>query len=239
MNRVVALLFACVLASPITARASGAVAFGILDGRISLIANNATPAEILAAWSAIGKTRIVNIERLATTRITMELLDVSELEALDILLRSAVGYVAVPRASFDEHLSRFDRIAIMPIKGAVAAPETRQMMADPQSSRFIRQPAEMEAIAEDDRIVSEPIDPENVEEPPSHPNGAPTFNAYPLQRPDPSPSFAPPETPPADLQMESRPSAPMNLPSPPDGGTAARPGVIVQPPTSPQRPPGQ
>jgi len=160
MTRVVALLFVCALASPTTARASGTVAFGILDGRVSLIANNATIAEILTAWSAIGKTRIVNIERLATTRITMELLDVSELEALDILLRSAIGYVAVPRASFDEHLSRFDRIAIMPIKGAVAAPETRAMMAGPPGNRFVAPATHAQEIANDDRTDIEPIDPE-------------------------------------------------------------------------------
>ena len=238
MKRVAALLFVCVIASPLTARASGNVALGILDGRVSLIANNATLAEILTAWSSIGHTRIVNLDRLSTMRISMELLDVSEEEALDILLRSAVGYVAVPRASFDAYLSRFDRIAIMTVKGAPVAPESRAMAPSPQRNRWVPQPAEAEENADDDSFVNPHLDPETIEERPLHPNGAPTFSAYPI-RPAPKPAPADgPENSQVDSTAVPRPSAPQSSPSVPDGSTAARPGVIVQPPTAPPRRPG-
>ena len=84
------------------------------DGRITLQARDASVRQILAEWGRVGQTRIVNGERVFGTPITIDLVDVPEKQALDILLRSVSGYLATPRASLPAHVSRFDRILVLP-----------------------------------------------------------------------------------------------------------------------------
>ena len=64
---------------------------------MSLSAKNATVGQILAEWAKVGQTKIVNAERVGGGPMTLELTDVPEAEALEILLRSAGGYVLAPR----------------------------------------------------------------------------------------------------------------------------------------------
>ena len=59
---------------------------------------NATLRQILAEWARVGQTKIVNAERVPGGPMTLELTNVPEVEALEILLRSAGGYVLAPRA---------------------------------------------------------------------------------------------------------------------------------------------
>ncbi|MEQ1870522.1 MAG: hypothetical protein ABL961_10905, partial [Vicinamibacterales bacterium] len=90
-------------------------------GQVSISAKNATIAQILAEWARVGQTRIVNAERLAGPTVTLELTDVRETQALDILLRGASGYVIAPRADGNPSISRFDRILIVPTSTAPRA----------------------------------------------------------------------------------------------------------------------
>jgi hypothetical protein len=94
--------------------ASADVQLTIQDGRVSLVANDATLGEILTAWSAVGHTTIVNAERVPGEPMTLQLIDVPEEQALETLLRSLSGYIAAPRATAVANLSRFDRILVMP-----------------------------------------------------------------------------------------------------------------------------
>ena len=101
---------------PMTAAAE--VQLTINNGRVSISAKNATVSQILAEWAKIGQTRIVNGERVSGGPVTLELTDVSEIEAIEVLLRSAGGYLLAPRAAAIANGSRFDRILILPTSGA-------------------------------------------------------------------------------------------------------------------------
>ena len=70
-----------------------AVSLQFNNGRVTLNAQNAPIRTILTEWARLGGTRIVNGDRLGGAPVTLELTDVTERQALDILLRSAAGYV--------------------------------------------------------------------------------------------------------------------------------------------------
>jgi hypothetical protein len=67
------------------------------NGRVTLNAQNAPIRTILVEWARLGGTRIVNGERLGGAPVTLELTDVPERYALEILLRSAAGYIVTAR----------------------------------------------------------------------------------------------------------------------------------------------
>jgi hypothetical protein len=90
------------------------VVVAIRDGRATVIAKNATVSEILAAWARTGLTTIVNGDKLTSVPVTLELADVPERQALDVILRSASGYIAHLRPTMMANASQFDRVAIMP-----------------------------------------------------------------------------------------------------------------------------
>src|SRR2546428_11747218 len=83
------------------------------DGRATIIAKDASAAEILAEWARAGGTTIVNGEKLTGTRLTIELVEVPEQQALDVVLRSAGGYLAVERSAVPAGGSRYDRLFII------------------------------------------------------------------------------------------------------------------------------
>lgn len=92
----------------------------IQDGLVSIDAQDVTVRQILTEWARVGKTRIINVERITGGPITLKLENVPERQALDIVLRSIPGYMAVPRATFVADASMYDRILIMPTTTAVA-----------------------------------------------------------------------------------------------------------------------
>lgn len=100
------------LASPCRA---GQVKLEIRDGLVTLSAKDASVREVLAEWSRVGQTRIVNAERVPGGLLTLELTGVPEAKVLDILLRSVAGYMAAPRVVATAAGSRYDRIMIMPV----------------------------------------------------------------------------------------------------------------------------
>jgi hypothetical protein len=93
----------------------------IRNGRVSIMAKDATVRQILVEWARVGKTRIVNVERVPGGPLTLELKDVSEAEALDVLLRSLSGYMAAPRLTMaSADVSAYDSIVVMPTTAATA-----------------------------------------------------------------------------------------------------------------------
>jgi hypothetical protein len=95
-------------------QAAADVRISIREGRVSLSARDATVRQILTEWARVGRTQIVNVERIAGGPITIELTNVPEAEALDMLLRSLSGYMVAPRAAVIADASYFDRIIVMP-----------------------------------------------------------------------------------------------------------------------------
>ena len=86
-----------------TGSASPAGAAGLTlsmhDGLVSIDAQDVTVRQILTEWARVGKTRIVNVERITGGPITLKFDGVPEKQALDIILRSIPGYMALPRAT--------------------------------------------------------------------------------------------------------------------------------------------
>ena len=58
--------------------ASAQVRVSMRDGQVAIVAKDATVAEILAEWSRLGDVKVVNADRLPSTRMTIELQDVTE-----------------------------------------------------------------------------------------------------------------------------------------------------------------
>ncbi|RPJ74126.1 MAG: hypothetical protein EHM24_06685, partial [Acidobacteria bacterium] len=88
-------LVALAAASP----AAGDIRFSMRDGRVSIVAKDATVGEILAEWARVGQMKVVNLEAIPRETVTIELIDVSEEQALAVLLRHVSGYIAARRAT--------------------------------------------------------------------------------------------------------------------------------------------
>src|SRR5215218_4286482 len=69
------------------------------NGRVTVLAKDATLRQILTEWAKVGQTNVVNVERVPGAPMTLELRDVPEAQALEILLRPLSGYMAAPRAA--------------------------------------------------------------------------------------------------------------------------------------------
>ena len=92
-----AFAFAAIFLGVAATSSAQAVSLQFNDGRVTLTAQNAPIRTILVEWARLGGTRIVNGDRLGGAPVTLELTDVPERAALDVLLRSAAGYVVTAR----------------------------------------------------------------------------------------------------------------------------------------------
>lgn len=88
---------AAALTGVATPAAADDISLTITNGRVTLIAQDATVRQILAEWARVGRTQILNGDKMMGGPITLELRDVPEAQALDIVLRSAAGYILAPR----------------------------------------------------------------------------------------------------------------------------------------------
>jgi hypothetical protein len=102
------------LLAVVTPAAAQVVNLEFKDGRVKLVTENAPVSLILAEWARRGKTTIVNGERIPGLPATLQLVDVPEREALDIVLRGASGYMMAERDTPMNGVSAFDRILILP-----------------------------------------------------------------------------------------------------------------------------
>lgn len=130
------------------------------DGKVDLLAQNATIRAILQEWGRQGGTRIVNGERVPGAPVTLDLTGVYEREALEILLRGAAGYVVGQRQASSEGASIYDRIMILPTSNVVrsGAPVGGQPLSlGPQQ---VRAPVNVNEL-EDEPEDSGPVPPAN------------------------------------------------------------------------------
>jgi hypothetical protein len=117
---------------------AGELVVRIADGRATVIARDVTVAQILSEWARVGDTRVVNGEKLFGGPVTLELVDMPEKQALDILLRSAAGYMTAPRPQPLAGASLYDRVVILATSQApvnpppVPQPFNRQMLQQQQ-----------------------------------------------------------------------------------------------------------
>jgi len=209
-------------------------------GRVSIVAKDATVRQILTEWARVGQTKIVNVERIPGGPVTLELSNVPEAQALDVLLRALSGYITAMRPVEAANLSQFDRIIIMPTL-ASARPAPSSAPPPPvfqQTPQFNQQP-----IAGDD----EPDDQRPTQVAPMPPNRGPVFNTFPQPQVVNPQAGAPvgfPGQAPVNgfPQQGAAPPTPVNsaVPTAPFGGVAVPGMVAPAPPPQPgQLQPGQ
>jgi hypothetical protein len=201
------------------------------NGRVSLVAKDATLRQILDEWARVGQAKFVNVERIPGGPVlSIELSNMSEQQALDVLLRSVSGYLLAPRGVPSPNLSQFDRIIVMPT--SVAPRVTAGAPAGgPPAAGVVFQPPQLAPGAEEDDRPSI-----------AAPRG-PVFGTYPQSGPPtdqqalPPGVFPPPPQPPMPAAFPGAPTgqAPAGAPGSTPGGTAApmgtaRPGEVLQPP---------
>ena len=108
-----ALALAGWLALPAVALA-GPLVLTIGNGRVTLSAQDVPLRQILAEFERLGGLRIVNRDRVPSTLVTLDLADVPEARAVEMLLRTAAGFMAISRDSQSSGASIYSRIIIMP-----------------------------------------------------------------------------------------------------------------------------
>jgi hypothetical protein len=110
---VAALLLTSVLAWPAQPVHAQNVKVEFLMGKVNLTAQNATLRAILTEWSRVGGMRIINPERLTGGPVSLELTNVPERQALDILMRDVGGFMVGPRQTLVPGVSAFDRLVVV------------------------------------------------------------------------------------------------------------------------------
>ncbi len=212
-----ALAAVALLATAGTAHAD--VRLSMHDGLVTLVAKDATIRQILVEWARVGQTKIVNAEKIAGAPVSIELSDVPEKQALDILLRSVNGYLAAPRPTIAPNASRFDRILVLP-----AAAQPRSLSSSAPAPPPLPQPLP----PPQQRFQLAPLPPEFEEAPVPIQNPNPNLPVDPNQRQPAVNPLAPAAPPPQGAGRVGPASSPV-VPA----GTSV-PGVIVQPPAQPQ-----
>jgi hypothetical protein len=166
-----ALVAALAFVLPITAAAQAQrenLQLTMQDGRVTIIAQEVPLRQILAEWARVGQTKIVNGEKLSGPAVTLQLVNKTEREALDILLRTAAGYMAAARPAGTTGVSAYDRITILASSRAPAASAGPLLQ---QQQPFQRPPVPV-PVDEDD----EPV---NVNVPPQMPQQPPVISPFP------------------------------------------------------------
>jgi hypothetical protein len=210
------ILLGTLVAAGVAAPAAAEVRIAMQGGVVSLQATNATLREILAEWARVGRTTVLNGDKVQGGPITLQLLNVPEAQALEVLLRTISGYVAAPRRVANPGLSVFDRILIMP---ASAAPRAARPAAAPPMFQPPRFPQPQAQPQEDDQSQDQ-----GFNQPPQR---APVFTPFaqsqgvaaqpPQPQETPAPQASPRSQPPVGVAVPGMVTAP-TLPVPASGG---------------------
>jgi hypothetical protein len=214
---------------------AGELVLSFKDGRVTLKATDVTLRQVLNEWSRLGQTRIVGLEKLGGGLLTLELTDLPEKQALEILLRSVAGYVAAPRASgaadasMAANMSRFDRLMLLPTSIASAAPT-----GPPRPAAFA--PTPPAPFPDPIQLANEEPDANDGPNPP----GVPVFN--PNGEPVTTPALPGSQGGPMPGQLRAPGADDPNAPAPTNGPAPVvtpplvitRPGVIPVPQTPPR-----
>jgi hypothetical protein len=185
------------------------------DGKVRLNAQNVSVSQILSEWARRGRTTIVNGERVSGPPVSIELQDVPESQALDVVLRGVSGYLVAARETAVAGASSFDRVYILPTSARPA-----------NASAAPIQP--QQAFQVQDDFDDDPT-PAGVR----GPGGAPPGARLPRDIPQPGIAGRPP-LPIDDEDREEPENRQTPAPTNPFGVTpgTARPGVISPGPTT-------
>jgi hypothetical protein len=208
-----------------TAAMAGDLKMSLQNGRVTIMADNVPLRQILQEWARLGQTKILNADKVNGPAVTLQLVDTPEKDALDILLRSASGYIAAPRPVAVADASMYDRITIM----ATSRPPAATNAAPPPTFQRPPQP-----VDEEEPITVAP-----------NPGQNPALGVYPGMQPGMQPGVQPgalppgvqpqpvqgyPTLPPGAQQpvLQSQPGMPVQQPQ-----TSPRPGLLPPPTPTP------
>jgi hypothetical protein len=210
------------------------------DGRVRLKADNVPVSRILSEWTRIGGTTIVHGERVPGAPITLEITDLPERQALEIVLRGAAGYMVLARETTPAGASTFDKILVLPTTARAPAAPTAPQPPPPAPPSF---PGDADIDGDDPNQA--PFTP-----PPAgaFPRGrVPNVNrpqGVPMPAPQPSQPPTPQQLPAQDEDDDDPAETPE--PTPPPSGNpfgvvpgGARPGTISPVPQQPNAGPQQ
>ncbi len=218
-------------------------------GRVTLNAQNASARVILSEWARLGGATIINAEDVVGPAMTLELVDMPERQALDIILRSTAGYLLAPRRAGATGISVFDRVVILatsvgprnPPPAPVASTSPQPILRRPPVI-LPQQPADPDGLmgggADDAAPGFDPFDPfggQGAGAPDPDQLGDPNLIPQPLVGQDPSNLLdpngngpSPQETEPAGVAPS--PSNPFGIPF----GSSSTPGMVTPVPNPQQ-----
>jgi hypothetical protein len=84
------------------------------NGLVTLIAQNVTVREILAEWTRLGGTQMVNADKLTGAPVSVVFEAQPEGVVLESLLRSTAGYILYPRLEGSPGASVWQSVSILP-----------------------------------------------------------------------------------------------------------------------------
>jgi hypothetical protein len=166
------------LALPLAASA-GELKLSMQNGLVTLTADDVPLSTIMAEWARVGRTRIVNGDKVSTP-VSVRIVDMPERRALDVLLRTVSGYIVAERPTPIAGASVFDRIMILPTSRAPL--NTGPVNSPPP---FVPRPVAPPIPDMDDEPVIQPG--VNTQPQPNMPPGIPQ-PMIPGQQPAPSPN---------------------------------------------------
>jgi hypothetical protein len=200
------------------------------DGTVSISAVEVPLSQVLSEWARLGQTRIVNLEKVSGAPLTVELANVPEKQALEVLLRNVPGYLVAARTVPTGGGSQFDRIVVMPGTIPPAQPAMRAAAPPPQPPPMPQAPIPpMGGIVEDQ---DQPVQ-DAAEQPVPAEEQQPQLLAQPGIQPGPPVASGQPAD--GEEQPQQQPGGP---------GAAPVQGVIIAPqpgqlPVPPRKPPEQ
>lgn len=211
---------ACLTAAPAAAQQ---LQMAFNEGLVTVNARAVPVRTILNEWAKQGGTKVVGAERVTGAPLTVQLIDVPEAQALEVILRSVAGYMAAPRST-GAGASMYDRILVLATSTAPAAAAARPT---PQQ----RQPAQRFAPPRRPAAADE-VEEEAVEEEDPNPPNPPVFT-FPQQGQAGQPVVMNPGSG-TPQNITINPAQPTTAPTMPIG--TAQPGMISAPPPQPVQP---
>jgi hypothetical protein len=208
-----ALGFALPLVFASLAAAQDPLLLQIRNGQVTLKAQNVTLRTILTEWARVGGTNIVGADRAGGAPVTIELADVPERQALDVLLRNVSGYMLAMRPTGVQGVSAYNRILIMPPSAAPRAlpPQAVGAARFPQVNPADPDDAPPDVVLEGPGIAR-----------PGQPVRLPNVTGGPIPAPLPVPDTDAPEPSQTPGVVVVSPGNPFGVPV----GSSSQPGVL-------------
>ena len=225
-----AIACAAILLGCAASASAQAVSLKFENGRVSLNAQDASIRTILAEWARVGGTKIVNHDRIGGGPVTLELTDVPERQALDVLLRTTAGYVVTSRDGSSAGASRLGGVVILATTSAPRNPGPVTFgSAPPLPQAQMFENTQNRNADQDQDSANRPVSVAPFPATPGPSNGPAVVRVGPGAATFGSPSTT--NTPPTSTPGQQGPStSPQVLPG------SSRPGEITPPPAQPQNP---